>query len=162
MANAQLTTYLNDHLAGSLSAVELLDHLESVHTDTPLARFFAELRDDVTADRQELKALMEYLQIAPSRPRQMMAWITEKIATLKLRMEDPDGASLQLLESLEVLSLGIEGKQNLWHALKAAAEDSPGLRRVNYERLAQRAEEQRRRVEVVRLNVARTVLLLDG
>ena len=45
MATEQLTAYLTDHLAGSRSALDLLEHLEFVHNDMLLARFFADLRD---------------------------------------------------------------------------------------------------------------------
>ena len=33
MANEHLATYLNDHLAGSAVALELLDQLEVTHSD---------------------------------------------------------------------------------------------------------------------------------
>jgi len=35
---------LNDHLAGSVVAIELLEHLESVHPQSPLATALAEIR----------------------------------------------------------------------------------------------------------------------
>jgi hypothetical protein len=63
-----------------------------------------------------------------------------------------------LFESLEALSLGIEGKKSLWVALSAAAEVSPELRIADYERLKKRAEEQRNRVEAKRLEVAKAAL----
>jgi|RhiMetdeSRZDD1v2_1073273.scaffolds.fasta_scaffold609614_2 hypothetical protein len=31
MANKYLATYLNDHLAGSVAAIELLEHLEAAY-----------------------------------------------------------------------------------------------------------------------------------
>lgn len=158
MADEHLATYLNDHLAGSVAAIELLEYLEKVHVGTDMARFFAELRADVEADRRELEALMDRLQIAKSFSRKVTAWLTEKITQLKLRLDDPRGGPLCLLEALEVLALGIEGKRALWRALAAAAEAAPRLQGVDYERLAQRAEEQRRRVEVARLEAARAAL----
>jgi hypothetical protein len=66
-----------------------------------------------------------------------------------------------LLESLEALSLGIEGKRVLWLALSAAAEVTSGLRIADYERLQDRAEEQRNRVEERRLEVAKAALKLE-
>jgi len=45
MANKQIATYLNDHLTGSVTALELLEHLEAAYTGTPLQRFFAEVRE---------------------------------------------------------------------------------------------------------------------
>jgi hypothetical protein len=36
MAHEHLTTYLNDHLAGSVVALELLDHLQATHAGSEL------------------------------------------------------------------------------------------------------------------------------
>ena len=49
MADKNIATYLNDHLAGSVAALELLEHLEAAHAGTPLERFVAELRVDVAS-----------------------------------------------------------------------------------------------------------------
>ena len=155
MANEFLATYLNDHLAGSLAAVELLEHLEAAYAETTLASFFAELRREISADRKELQRLMNRLQIEESLPRKVSAWLAGKVTELKLRLDDSSRGPLRLLESLEVLGLGIYGKLALWRALGAAVDLSPALRDFDCERLAQRAEEQRRRVEVVRLEAAK-------
>jgi hypothetical protein len=161
MADEHLATYLNDHLAGSVVAVELMENLEAVYADTPVAKFIAKLRADVEADRVELKVLMGRLQISESRTRKASAWLTEKLTELKLRLDDSTHGDLRLFESLEALSLGIEGKRSLWLALAAAAEVSPKLRIADYDRLKQRAEEQRGRVETKRIEVAKAALKLD-
>lgn len=156
--NGHLATYLNDHLAGSVVAIELMEHLEATFAGTPVAAFVAELRADVESDRRELEALMAQLQIAQSRTRKASAWLAEKFTQLKLRLDDPAGGELRLFESYEALSLGIEGKRSLWLALSAAAEDTPALQIVDYARLIGRAEEQRSRVEARRLETAKAAL----
>jgi hypothetical protein len=162
MTNQYLATYLIDHLAGSVAAIELLEDLEAVYADTALASFFAELKTDIEADRQELQALMNRLQIVESQARMVIAWLTEKCVELKLRLDDSSRGPLRLLESLEAVGLGIQGKLGMWHALSAAALDFPPLQRLaDYERLAQRAEEQRRRVEVVRLESAKAAFAAE-
>ena len=158
MANEHLETYLNDHLAGSVVAIELMKNLESVYAETAIADFIKRLRADVEMDQQELQNLMSSLEISESRTRKASAWFTEKFTELKLRVDDSKSGDLRLFESLEALSLGIEGKRSLWLALAAAAEVSPALRKVDYESLKQRAEEQRERVETKRLEVARGAL----
>lgn len=158
MANEQIATYLNDHLAGSVVALELIEHLQAAHAGTPLESFLANLRADITADRHELEALMDRLHITESRTRKATAWLTEKFTEIKLRLDDPADGALRLLEALEVLSLGIEGKQAMWRALAAVAEEADHLRIVDYERLTHRAEEQRSRVEVERLKAAKAAL----
>jgi hypothetical protein len=155
MANEYLATYLNDHLAGSVVALELLEHLEAAQAGTAVARILAQLRADIVADRQELEALFDRLNFAKSRPRQATAWLTEKMAELKLRLDDPSAGALRLLEGLEAVQIGIEGKRALWRALAATAEYVPELRALDYARLEQRALEQHRRVEALRLDAAR-------
>jgi len=84
------------------------------------------------------------------------AWLTEKFTELKLRLDDSARGPLRLLESLEVVGLGIHGKLALWRALYTA-DVSPELQgHLDYERMAQRAEEQRC-VEVVRPEAAKAV-----
>ena len=154
MAKTHLATYLNDHLAGSMTALELLAHLKTAHQDDDLSAFLAELYANVLADRTDLENLMARLEVSQSRPRQAASWLAEKMAQLKLRLDDPVGGDFNLLESFEILSLGIEGKLGLWTALQAASSQAPTLASVDYERLKLRAAEQRRGIEERRLAVA--------
>ena len=156
MADEHLATYLNDHLAGSVLAVDLLERLEVADTD--MTDSLAALRNDIEADRRELQALMSRLGIVESRSRKVSGWLAEKLTQLKLRVDDRAGGSLWLLESLEAVALGIDGKLALWRALSAAADVAPELQSADYQRLARRAEEQRQRIEVLRLEAAKAAL----
>lgn len=158
MADKPIATYLNDHLSGAAAALELLEHLEERHAGTDLGRVAAELRAEIAADRDELSGLMERLGVSQSRTRKAAAWLGEKAAQLKLHLDDLGDGALRLQESLEALSLGIEGKRLLWRALAAVAEEAPALQGVDYESLIRRAEEQRSRVEPLRLDAARKAL----
>jgi hypothetical protein len=153
--NPHLATYLNDHLAGSSAAFELLDLLEAEHAKTPIATLAAGLREDVSADRRELEALMTRLGIAQSGPRKAAGWLAEKSAEFKLRLDDPGGGNLRLLEIFEALSLGIEGKRLLWRSLKTAAVYNPELQGTDYATLERRADEQRIGVEPFRMGAAK-------
>ncbi len=158
MKNEQIATYLNDHLSGSVVALELLKNLESLHAGTSLEQLLAALRKEITADRQELESLMSRLKITQSLTRKATAWLAEKSTEIKLQLDDPGNGALRLLETFEVLSLGIEGKRGMWMALAAASESAASLRSVDYTRLVTRAEEQRKRVEVMRLETAKKAL----
>lgn len=156
MSTEHLATYLNDHLAGAMVALELLQHLQKAHAGTPMEKFAGDLYAEIDEDRQVLISLMGKLDITESRTRQAAAWLTEKAARLKLRFDDPARGNFLLYQILETLSLGIEGKSSLWTALEAAAEDAPALRLENYDALRQRAVQQRDRVESHRITSART------
>jgi hypothetical protein len=156
MPTDYLATYLNDHLAGSTLAIELLDDLEQ-KTEEEGKSFFAELRSDVVADRHELQSLMNRLGMRESALRKAAAWISEKLTHLKLSLDDKSAGPLWRLEALEALSFGVEGKLALWRAL-AVAQTGPELQGLDYERLANRAIDQRCRVESARLAAARAAL----
>jgi hypothetical protein len=158
MPNESLATYLNDHLAGSVVALELLDHLEAEGAGTAEASILADVHADIEADRQELEAFMTQLGIAVSGPRKATGWLVEKLSEIKLRLDDAGDGALRRLEALETVSLGIAGKAALWYALAEAAEAAPELNELDYARLARRAETQREVVERLRLHAAKEVL----
>ena len=87
--------------------------------------------------------------------RNTTAFLSEKLARIKLLLEDPAGTQLAPLEKLEALALGIEGKRALWRALLAVAEEIPALRKVDLARLDERADDQHKRVEARRIEAAR-------
>jgi hypothetical protein len=149
-ATERLGRYLNDHLAGSVAALELLDHLIGSERPEPTARTLSELRDDIEEDQATLRDLLRRIGVAESLPRKAAAWLTEKAGRLKLRLSGTADNSLELLEALEALSLGIEGKRGLWHALAAL----PAFAGVDFDRLQYRAIQQHNRVEVERLAAA--------
>jgi len=155
----QLISYLNDHLAGSVSAIELLDYLIETHEREPLAEFFQQLRADIVTDQEVLKKIVQRFNAKESAIRKAGAWLAEKVARVKLNLAGQKKAQLGLVQALEVLVLGITGKQLLWRALNASIGGSPLLRGVDLAKLEERAIEQIERVEGHRIEVAREVLL---
>jgi hypothetical protein len=157
MSKQDLTIYLNDHLAGSVGALELVDHLIETYRGKPLEQFFKDLRDEIDADQSTLEKLIETLGAKESAMRKAGAWVAEKLSRAKIRLSDSQEGQMGLLHALEGLVLGITGKRGLWTALAAAADAVPQLRELDYERLIKRAADQCERVEAKRLEVARDV-----
>jgi hypothetical protein len=151
-------TYLNDHLAGSVAALELLDHLRDVSKGTERERLFASIHSQVQEDQEVLRGLLHGVGGKESRLRKAAAWLTEKIGEAKLKLDDPGHGDLRMLEALETLELGILGKLALWRALGVVADTIPEVRTLDLRKLEQRATEQHGRLEVERLRVARTAL----
>jgi hypothetical protein len=158
MPRDHLATYLNDHLAGAVAAIELIEQLERAHAGTPVARALVALRADIEADRATLESLMSRLHVTESRPRKAAAWLAERLAWLKLRLDDAGHGGFRLFESLEAVSLGIEGKLSLWRTLAAIATDVPEVSGIDYGMLMERATNQRGRVEALRLGAAQEAL----
>src|SRR5689334_9178391 len=134
MSREHLATYLNDHLAGSASAIEILQHLQAEATD--ITPDLTTLRTEIESDRGELKSLMDRLGILESRVRKVGSWIAETLTEVKLEADDESGGALRRLERLEAIALGIDGKAALWSALNAASAIAPELRGPDYDALA--------------------------
>jgi len=154
MHSSSLLTYLNDHLAGSVAAVQLLDHLIETRTDWSDKTFFEHLKVEIQADQETLRRI---ISVAGSEPliRKAAAWIMEKFGWLKLELSNTH--ELGLLESLEALHLGITGKRALWQAL-AKAKPLLGVDEIDYQRLIARAELQADLVNRRRLDAAAATL----
>jgi hypothetical protein len=153
----ELTKYLNDHLAGSVGALELLDRLIEAYEGKPLANFFQKLRADIHQDQEQLKELIQKMGVEESAVRKAGAWIAEKLSRAKIELNESSKKDPGLFLALEALVLGITGKRSLWRALRAASQTVPQLARLDYTGLEKRAIEQCERVEAKRLEMARTV-----
>jgi hypothetical protein len=161
MSKEHLATYLNDHLAGSVTAIEMLEKLEETYRENEFGRVAAELKVEVEADQKQLEQLMQRLDISQSSTRKATAWIAEKFAAMKLRWDDESDGPLRLYESYEGLSLGIEGKRSLWLALQTASKADSSLQVADYATLITRAEQQRAKAEAMRLKAAAAALLMN-
>ena len=155
MAHEFLSTYLSDHFAGAQAALEILRLLRKVG-DSDLWRG---IELEITEDRSELEELMNSTGSAASTLRRAAAWTAEKLAELKMRVDDPSSAGpFRRLELIEALAIGIDGKHALWTALQRIAGSTPGLAPMDYPRLISRAQAQRRVVESERLAAAAEAL----
>ena len=153
----ELTEYLNDHLAGAVGAVELLDRLVETYKGKPLEKFFRDLRTDIEHDQGQLKELIQKLGVQESAVRKAGAWIAEKLSRPKIDLDEGSKNDLGLFLALEALVLGITGKRSLWRALRSASRTVPELARLDYSELENRAIDQCERVEARRLEIARSV-----
>ena len=144
-----LDSYLNDHLAGSISALELIAHWAEVHKGEPLGRFFVETEREIKADQDTLRDVMRTLGVEESKVRQAGAWAAEKVGRARLMIAGDEQGSLGLVLTLEGLIMGVTGKKLMWRAVAAAK--LPRLKSYNFEQLQRRAEQQIERIEAERI-----------
>jgi len=161
MSQAPLATYLEDHLAGSITAVELLDHLAKEYVGTDLGILFHELHHEIEGDQGVLRHLLESVGGHESSLKQAAAWVAERAARTKLRFAGAARRELALFEALEALELGVLGKRALWRALATVAPENELLGGHDYDALSRRAEDQYARLEAHRIAVARTAFLAE-
>jgi hypothetical protein len=151
-ASERLHTYLNDHLAGSVAAIELLDDLIEHHSEDRFGKIFRDLRDEIEADQETLRNLIRKLGAKESAVRKAGAWLAEKFSRVKIGDADD---SAELLQALEGLALGISGKQLLWRSLAAIEANFPALQGSDFSELEKRAHDQFERVERLRMQMVR-------
>lgn len=151
-----LAIYLQDHLAGATAGLELARRAARTQRGTPAAEELARLRDEVARDRQALVQVMRTLGVRRQAYKALGGWLLEKAGRLKTNGHLLSRAPVSDLVEREALRLGVEGKACLWRALLAL--EDPRLDGAALQSLLDRAQEQARTLERLRLDAARTVL----
>ena len=145
-----LPIYLNDHLGGSTTGIELVRRIANEHRGTDLGTFAEGLAVEIEEDRDALLEIMERLGASRDQAKVALAWVGEKAARLKPNGELRGPSPLTPLIELESLSLGIEGKRLLWISLSEADAVAEQIGRDRLAQLQARAADQRERVEAHR------------
>jgi hypothetical protein len=153
--NDQLGTYLNDHLGGAHAGVEMARQLQDEIQGEPEAEGLGRLAEEIEEDLDTLRGLVDAIGSTSHPIKQAAGWVAEKAHRLGVAEARTGSPHLTRLLQAESLSLGVEGKHGLWLALIEVAPSYPQLAAVDFQRLVDRALDQRRRLEVVRLAAAR-------
>lgn len=156
MSREALLTYLNDHLAGSVAALELLDLLLSTGPAGE-REAYRSIRTEIEEDQRILQQIIERLGGKESRVRKAAAWLTEKLGRAKFQIDDPGDGEFRTLEALEAVCLGIQGKLALWRALQALG-PLPETGGLDLSGLQRRAQDQFERIDRLRLLAAQAAL----
>jgi hypothetical protein len=149
-----LDRYLNDHLAGSCGALDLLQNLTEREEVASTRSFFEELHGKIKKDQTLLIDVLDELGLKQDHSTKAAAVVTAKVGRLKLMWEGLDAGELGLFEALEMLVLGITGKLLLWAALKEVKDAHPALGKYDFDSLAEAARHQRAGVEEMRIGSA--------
>jgi hypothetical protein len=157
--NPALERYLNDHLAGSAGAVDLIEILADRCEDETERAFFSDLKEQVEQDRGVLEGLLEKSGSSGSGFLEAAGELTAKAARLKLRWEGLHPGSLGMLEAIEMLALGIEGKLRLWRLLSAVSGSAPEWQGIDFAALEESARAQGQAVEERRIRAGREALI---
>src|SRR5262249_23003764 len=153
----ELDSYLNDHLAGSVAALELIAHCAHLYKGKRLGAFFTEMGAQIGADQNTLRDLMRRLSIEESKVRKAGAWAGEKLSRALLATAGNERDGLGLLLALEGLIMGIAAKQLLWRALSTM--NLPKLEQFDFEGLQRRAQEQIKHAKAEQIRSARRALV---
>ena len=155
MPTEPLAIYLNDHLAGSVGALQLIDTLAEHAQGTPLETKLRALRGEIEEDQGTLHQILARIDSDEHRFKQAAAWVSEKVSQARLTLASHAHPGLALVEGLEALGLGIQGKLGLWVVLADLAPRDARISGFDYESLETRAAIQHAAVERERTQVAR-------
>lgn len=144
-----LATYLHDHLSGANFAIELLEKLAQDDDRPSLRDLSRELLQEIEEDRSVLRQIAERVGAAPHSFKEAVGWLGEKASRYKLSNEA--AGPLATFESLEILTLGVQGKRGLWRALQRVASFDARIAEFDFETLVRRAESQHAKLEERRL-----------
>jgi hypothetical protein len=154
-AAEHLATYLNDHLGGATTGVEMARRLAEDTRNEPDGPDLTRIADAIEEDRETLRGVLEKLDASPNPVKQAVGWVAEKAQRLGVSETLTRSAALTRMLQAETLSLGIEGKRDMWLTLREIVATHPPLAELDLAALAERAREQRERVEAYRLAMAR-------
>jgi hypothetical protein len=157
-AKTRLATYLNDHLAGSITGRELARRTLQSNRGTEYGVVLEAVLADIEEDAETLADVMRRLDVGSDRIKEAFGWAGEKLGRLKLNGQLLGYSPLSRLLELEGLVLGVSGKLALWQALRPMVGDDPRLEGIDFEALAERAKEQRRTLERLRRRAAHEAL----
>jgi hypothetical protein len=151
-----LDGYLNDHLAGSAAALQLVERARARDPEGDLGFMLDGLRDEIEEDRVVLDGVLAALEVTANPAKRAGALGLEALANLRTAVPGLGTGSGEAsrLEELEMLSLGIEGKRLLWRTLGELSKHDGRLDAFDFALLERRAEEQRERLERFRLELA--------
>ena len=152
-----LDVYLQDHHAGATAGVALARRAARANSAEPYRSELQAIASEIADDVASLERIMDALGVNRDRRKDAAAWAGEKLGRLKRNGTWLSYSPLSRLVELEGLMLGVTGKQALWDAL-AEAPNAAAVA-ADIERLAERAGDQRRRLESLRRRAAREALL---
>ena len=161
MSAEPLAIYLDDHLAGSVAALNMMEELADVCRGRPLEAKLRTLHGEVSQEQNLLRELLARIDGRANPLKQATAWVSEKLGEGKLALSARAHPELATLQGLESLLLGLQGKLSLYRAL---ADLAPRDRRLegDFHGLAEHTVLQQAMVENERLAAARTAFAGAG
>lgn len=121
----KLETYLNDHLTGSIVALDLARRRAAAQGDDAIGTFLRSFAAEVERDQHALRRVMELQGAAPRVSRELLGTATSWLDSIRGTLNMPGAPNL--VRDIELLIMGVRGKELLWTSLEriGAATDPP-------------------------------------
>ncbi|RJQ70170.1 hypothetical protein D5S17_29685 [Pseudonocardiaceae bacterium YIM PH 21723] len=148
-----LGIYLNDQLALGVGWRELAGRAarnQGTPADEPLRRVAA----CIAADVDTLRRLMRRLNIRPSPLKQGLAVLGERLGRWKPNGRLRSYSPLSRFEELELLTVGLEARKQLWVTLSDQADLATRFPDIDFDVLTERAGRLRAELDPLRIEAA--------
>ena len=153
-----LRIYMSDQLALGVVWRELARRTLGASEGTPDGDVLRRVADAIAEDVATFAQMMRRLGFSTRTPKVAVAILAERAGRLKLNGRIVKRSPLSQFQELDVLVMGIEGKVLLWQNLRDGAGLGARLPDVDFERLVERAREQRALLEPLHARAAREAL----
>jgi hypothetical protein len=139
-----LAIYINDHRAGAAGGLSLARRMARQAVAGPVSDVLDEVADEIAEDKATLDHVSQLLGFRANPVKVAMARGAEFAGRLKLNGQLRGTSPLSRLIERETLMAGIDAKRSLWLSLHTARRRELAV--IDFERLAQRASDQRDRL----------------
>ncbi|GAB3565636.1 hypothetical protein GCM10027445_11250 [Amycolatopsis endophytica] len=138
-----LAIYLNDQLALGVGWRELARRAAGNNRGSPAGEALERVATEIAEDVGTFRTIMDHLGVRQNPLKTAAVFGAERIARLKPNGRLREYSPLSRFLELEVLTMGIDGKKQLWTTLRdlaGLADEVPG---VDFDVLLERAARQR-------------------
>jgi hypothetical protein len=155
MGDDLLRIYLRDQHALGVGWRELAERAARSNRGTALGAALADVARAIAEDVRTFEGVMRRLGVGPDPVKGALVTVGERLARLKLNGRLTTYSPLSRFLELDVLTIGIGGKEQLWATLRDLADLRERLPDVDLDGLIARAREQRDRLEPFRQQAGR-------
>jgi hypothetical protein len=157
-----LGIYLRDQLAMGVLWRELATRAQRHNRGTALGDTLERVASGIAEDVRTFEAMMHELGVRSDPVKTGLAVVAERAGRLKLNGRVGSYSPLSRFEELEFLTMGIDGKKQMWTTLRDLASLGPRLPDVDFGDLIARAEAQRAELEPFRVLAGREAFEGEG
>ncbi|WP_233275968.1 NAD-dependent epimerase/dehydratase family protein [Isoptericola variabilis] len=118
-----LGLYLSDHFTGATAGLERTERMAEAYGDTPYGPELAELAEQIRAERELYRTLLDALGVPRRRHRQAAAWVAERVGRLKLNGRLVERSPMSAVLEAELMRSAVLAKIGGWQTLREHADE---------------------------------------
>lgn len=153
-----LRIYLNDQLALGVLWREIARRARRENSGTELGNALAHVSEGIAEDVDTFRTMMHRLGVRANPIKTGLAISAERVGRMKPNGQMRGYTPLSRFTELEFLTMGIEGKKQLWTTLRDLAGLDRRLPDIDFDELIERAERQRGELDPFRVRAGADAL----